>query len=83
MMSGELITQVNRSLGFAAVGRIRLRQDLIRPNSGPSGGQPASQEKPMPGAEGLSLHTLEEATSRIQSPEVRAALIRLGRTIKG
>ena len=30
MMSQTLITQMNRSFGFAAVGRIRLRQDMVR-----------------------------------------------------
>jgi hypothetical protein len=30
----------------------------------------------------VPLHTLEKVTSQIQSPELRAALIRLGRNIK-
>ena len=30
MMSQTLITQMNRSFGFAAVSRIRLRQDMVR-----------------------------------------------------
>lgn len=77
MMSRALIIQVNRSLGFAAVGRIRLRQDLVRPLAGQP--KPPQQSSPSPTA--LSLHQLEEATSHIQSPELRAALIRLGQNI--
>ena len=77
MMSRDLIMQVNRSLGFAAVGRIRLRQDLVRPVAGQP--KPPQQSSPSPTA--LSLHQLEEATSHIQSPELRAALIRLGQNI--
>ena len=30
MMSQTLITQMNRSFGFAAVSKIRLRQDMVR-----------------------------------------------------
>ena len=76
MMSRALIIQVNRSLGFAAVGRIRLRQDLIRPVTD----RPQPQQTP-PSPQALGLHQLEEATSHIQSPELRAALIRLGRSL--
>ena len=79
MMSRALIIQVNRSLGFAAVSRIRLRQDLVRPVTG----QPKPQHQTSPSPTPLSLHQLEEATSHIHSPELRAALIRLGRNIKG
>ena len=76
MMSRTLIIQVNRSLGFAAVGRIRLRQDLVRPVTD----RPQPQQTP-PSPQALGLHQLEEATSHIQSPELRAALIRLGRSL--
>jgi len=76
MMSRALIIQVNRSLGFAAVGRIRLRQDLVRPVTD----RPQPQQTP-PSPQALGLHQLEEATSHIQSPELRAALIRLGRSL--
>lgn len=76
MMSRALIIQVNRSLGFAAVGRVRLRQDLVRPVTN----RPQPQQTP-PSPQALGLHQLEEATSHIQSPELRAALIRLGRSL--
>ena len=85
MMSRDLITQVNRSLGFAAISRIRLRQDLVRPAARrdqtyaeeASGGPPGQTAQAK-----FGLHQLETATSRIQSPELRAALIRLGQQIK-
>ena len=76
MMSRALIIQANRSLGFAAVGRIRLRQDLVRPVTD----RPQPQQTPS-SPQALGLHQLEEATSHIQSPELRAALIRLGRSL--
>ncbi|EHI49271.1 hypothetical protein HIMB100_00008410 [SAR116 cluster alpha proteobacterium HIMB100] len=76
MMSRALIIQVNRSLGFNAVGRIRLRQDLVRPVTD----RPQPQQTP-PSPQALGLHQLEEATSHVQSPELRAALIRLGRSL--
>ena len=79
MMSQTLITQMNRSFGFAAVSRMRLRQDMVR----------ASKMEYNKSAHGtghdqdtVPLHTLEKVTSQIQSPELRAALIRLGRNIK-
>ena len=79
MMNQTLITQMNRQLGFAAVGRIRLRQDLVR--AARTGyDYPVQQEKHHQYA--VPLHTLEKVTSRIHNPELRAALIRLGRNIK-
>lgn len=78
MLSQELVIQVNRCLGFAAVGRIRLRQDLIRP----AAGQSPPHDTATPEAAALNLHQLEQATSEIKSPELRAALIRLGQNIK-
>ncbi|MEC7208986.1 MAG: DciA family protein [Pseudomonadota bacterium] len=78
MMSRDLIIQINRSLGFAAVGRIRLRQDLIRP----AAALPDDQGETEAPQDTMNLHQLETATSGIQSPELRAALIRLGRNIR-
>ena len=79
MMSQTFITQINRRFGFAAVGRIRLRQDLVRaPRTeyGSSDQQAEHQQGTVP------LHTLEKVTSQIHNPELRAALIRLGRNVK-
>ena len=79
MMSHTLIIQMNRRFGFAAVGRIRLRQDLVRAARAEynSSDQQAEHQ-----GNTASLHTLEKLTSQIQNPELRAALIRLGRNIK-
>ena len=79
MMGQTLITQMNRSFGFAAVGRIRLRQDLIQTAKlefDKSAHEIGYQHDTFP------LHTLETVTSQIQNPELRAALIRLGRNLK-
>ena len=79
MMSQTLITQMNRRFGFAAIGRIRLRQDLVRATRTryDSLDQQAEQQQGT-----VPLHTLEKVTSQIHNPELRAALIRLGRNIK-
>lgn len=85
MMSRDLIIQVNRSLGFAAISRIRLRQDLVRPAARPEtayADEPSDAPAGQTGPAKLGLHQLETATRGIQSPELRAALIRLGRHIK-
>ena len=79
MMSQTLITQMNRSFGFAAVSRIRLRQDIVRPTITEYDKSAHETEHEQ---EAVPLHTLEKVTSQIQSPELRAALIRLGRNIK-
>ena len=79
MMSQTLITQMNRRFGFAAIGRIRLRQDLVRAARTRYDflNQQAEQQQGT-----VPLHTLEKVTSQIQNPELRAALIRLGRNMK-
>ena len=79
MMSQTLITQMNRSFGFAAVSRISLRQNMVRATTTEydKSAHEAGHEQ-----DTVSLHTLEKVTSQIQSPELRAALIRLGRNIK-
>ena len=79
MMSQTLINQINRSFGFAAVSRIKLRQDMVRASitEYDKSAHEAGHEQ-----DAVPLHTLEKVTSQIQSPELRAALIRLGRNIK-
>ena len=79
MMSQTLITQMNRTYGFAAVGRIRLRQDMVRAANmqyDKSAHETGYQQDIVP------LHKLEKVTSQIQNPELRAALIRLGRNLR-
>ena len=75
MMSKTLITQINRHFGYAAVGRIKLRQDMVRTARTEYDSSDDQQDA-------LPLHTLEEVTGQIQNPELRAALIRLGRNLK-
>ena len=79
MMSQTLITRMNRSFGFAAVSRIRLRQDMV---GATITGYEKSAHETGHEQNTVPLHTLEKVTSQIQSPELRAALIRLGRNIK-
>ena len=69
MMSQTLITQMNRRFGFAAIGRIRLRQDLVRATRTryDSLDQQAEQQQGT-----VPLHTLEKVTSQIHNPELRA-----------
>ena len=79
MMSQTLITQMNRTFGFAAVGRIKLRQDMVRAANlqyDKSAHETYYQQDSVP------LHKLEKVTSQIQNPELRAALIRLGRNLR-
>lgn len=79
MMSRALITQMNRRFGFAAVGRIRLRQDMMRT---------ARTEYDAPvhltgqRQSTVPLNKLEKVTSQIHYPHLRAALIRLGQNLK-
>ncbi len=79
MISQALITQMNRRFGFAAVGRIRLRQDMERCTRTkyhtPDHHSGHQQDT-------VALHKLEKVTSHIQNPNLRAALIRLGRNLK-
>ena len=75
MMSKTLITQINRHFGYAAVGRIKFRQDMVRAARTEYDSSDDQQDA-------LPLHTLEEVTGQIQNPELRAALIRLGRNLK-
>ena len=78
-MSQTLITQINRSFGFAAVGRVVVRQDIVRAANkeyDKSAHETGYQQDIVP------LHKLEKVTSQIQNPELRAALIRLGRNLR-
>ena len=79
MMSRTLVTQMNRNFGFAAVGRIIIRQDMVRAANmeyDKSAHETGHQQGIVP------LHKLEKVTSQIQHPELRAALIRLGRNLR-
>ena len=73
MISQTLITQMNRSFGFAAVSRIRLRQDMVRAlitEYDKSVHETGHEQGTVP------LHTLEKVTSQIQSPEEKLEISR-------
>lgn len=74
----EIVKKCNAALGFGAIERITLHQSYQL-----SGKQAGGQDRPEknPGTDIARLHQLEAATRTIRSPELRAALIRLGRTI--
>lgn len=77
MMTPQMITNINMACGYPAVSRIRLQQTGM--TSKTSGVKPEStQSESPPPKKAIPLHDLEESTQQIHSPELRAALIRLG-----
>ncbi|MBL6604538.1 MAG: DUF721 domain-containing protein [Alphaproteobacteria bacterium] len=81
MMSQEICKRVNSFCGFAAVSRLKIRQDLRSPRSLPAAHQAAPALDINGKTDKLALARLEKATANIKNPELRAALIRLGQTI--
>ena len=81
MMSQEICKRVNSFCGFAAVSRLRIRQDLQSHRSLHARHQAAPMFEEKGKADKLALARLEKATANIKNPELRAALIRLGQTI--
>ena len=79
--AAELMRRANAALGYGAVARISIRQDysLMDNSLNPSLTEPADQAAD---TEAALLLRLERATRTIRSPELRAALIRLGRTLE-
>ena len=71
-MSAQIIDQVNAAFGYQAVGRITLVQNL--PPSTPK----TPPKKPAPISDAPDIWTLDEKLKHIKSPELRAALRRLG-----
>ena len=71
-MSAQIIDQVNAAFGYQAVGRITLVQNLppSRPETPP--------KKPTTISDAPDIWTLDEKLKHIKSPELRAALRRLG-----
>ncbi|MGB1399678.1 MAG: hypothetical protein ACPG70_06055, partial [Candidatus Puniceispirillaceae bacterium] len=77
----EICKRVNSHCGYSVVSRIRIRQDFM-----PSRQQQPADQAARHGDKGdssgrLTLARLEKATATIQSPELRAALIRLGQSL--
>ena len=71
-MSAQIIDQVNAAFGYQAVGRITLVQNL--PPSTPK----TPPKKPATISDAPDVWTLDEKLKHIKSPELRAALRRLG-----
>ena len=71
-MSAQIIDQVNAAFGYQAVGRITLVQNL--PPSTPK----TPPKKPATISDAPDIWTLDEKLRHIKSPELRAALRRLG-----
>jgi len=71
-MSAQIIDQVNATFGYQAVGRITLVQNL--PPSSPK----TPPKKPATISDAPDVWTLDEKLKHIKSPELRAALRRLG-----
>ena len=71
-MSAQIIDQVNAAFGYQAVGRITLVQNL--PPSHPE----TPPKKPTTISNAPDVWTLDEKLKHIKSPDLRAALRRLG-----
>ena len=71
-MSAQIIDQVNAAFGYQAVGRITLVQNL--PPSTPK----TPPKKPATISDAPDVWTIDEKLKHIKSPELRAALRRLG-----
>ena len=71
-MSAQIIDQVNAAFGYQAVGRITLVQNL--PPSTPK----TPPKKPATISDAPDIWTLDEKLKHIKSPDLRAALRRLG-----
>jgi hypothetical protein len=71
-MSAQIIDQVNAAFGYQAVGRITLAQNL------PPAAPKTPPKKPVTISDAPDVWTLDEKLKHIKSPELRAALRRLG-----
>jgi len=71
-MSAQIIDQVNAAFGYQAVGRITLVQNL------PPSTLKTPPKKPATISDAPDIWTLDEKLKHIKSPELRAALRRLG-----
>ena len=74
----EICKRVNSHCGYSVVSRIRIRQDFMSSRYQQTDDQAARHGDKGVGSDRLTLARLEKVTATIQSPELRAALIRLG-----
>ena len=77
-LNAQIIDQVNAAFGYQAVSRITLVQSLVPAQApAPSGSEPAKR-KPSAISDVANIWALDEKLKDIKSPELRAALRRLG-----
>lgn len=74
--TSEIIARVNGFLGHAAIGRVKLVQKGVLPDAPP----PRAKPGPISGAERAAIARL---TAGIEDPGLKAALERLGASVKG
>ena len=74
----EICKRINSHCGYAVVSRIRIRQDFMSSRYQQTDDQAARHGDKGVRSDRLTLARLEKVTATIQSPELRAALIRLG-----
>jgi hypothetical protein len=77
----EICKRINSHCGYSVVNRIRIRQDFMPSRQQQPADQAARHGDKGDSSDRLTLARLEKATATIQSPELRAALIRLGQSL--
>ena len=77
-MSAQIIDQVNAAFGYQAVGRISLVQSLVPAQTPAPPGSGPTDRKPPTISDAADIWALDEKLKDIKSPELRAALRRLG-----
>ena len=77
----EICKRINSYCGYAVVSRIKIRQDFMPSRQQQPADQTARHGNKGDSSDKLTLARLEKATATIQSPELRAALIRLGQRL--
>ena len=77
----EICKRINSHCGYAVVSRIRIRQDFMSSRHQQTDDQAARHGDKGDSSDRLTLARLEKVTATIQSPELRAALIRLGQSL--
>ncbi len=78
MMTKTLCDAINSLAGYAMVSRIRLVQNLSAPVIEESAPQNLSDDLPF---DEVAHNKLEQKLATINSPELRAALLKLGKTV--
>lgn len=75
-----LLERVNGYFGYRAVGRLRLQQGPLGRRAAPGRPAPGAAERPLDSGEEAALHS---QVATVGDDELRAALERLGRAVRG